>query len=327
MSTNQDQRKNEYKSVNEFGSNKRKERKSKQSAKKKIKKLFQRRNRRNQTKSILNLLRNCICHKLYKKVLHHQVSDEDLISLIIHFIYEFTHFKSASMKQSPTSQKSVKITECPNIFTGCDSQKFIGCNGNSDCGDCKYRIHPVDQKDDQNNPIQNYYFEYGIGSRYPEIESKSFICSFRSNLNQNNNDLYESCLESFEFAKNLTNVDVRYIGDFILDMFEHRMETKLGIDSIIINNKVGINNDHRGSDHLMFDGNSPKLKKNVGLPFTVSKKLENPCLKQFIDSLYLIKSHKFDKWYEMFTDVGVSKSTDDNEKIHFDVYIDFDHGS
>ena len=46
-------------------------------------------------------------------------------------------------------------------------------------------------------------------------------------------------------------------------------------------------------------------------------------LYQFIRSLFELKSHKFDGWYELYCDVKISHVTENN--IH--IKVDFDHGS
>lgn len=82
-----------------------------------------------------------------------------------------------------------------------------------------------------------------------------------------------------------------------------------------IKNKAGYNMDHRGSDHFAYK-----------LPFETHIRLINPTLKDLIDGLYLIKSHKCDKWYELYSGAKfLHKTFTYNDKCVFEV--DFDHGS
>lgn len=85
-----------------------------------------------------------------------------------------------------------------------------------------------------------------------------------------------------------------------------------GYDAIIIKNIAGVNGDHRGSDHC-----------KVYLRYHSSVELKCPVkMTDFIESLYKIKSHKFDEWYEMYlrSNITIKK----NKLI---ISIDFDHGS
>ncbi len=82
---------------------------------------------------------------------------------------------------------------------------------------------------------------------------------------------------------------------------------------LTITNTSGFNFDHRGSDHIPID-----------LPFEPSIKLEDKfSFKELVDSMYRIKSHKFDYWYELFC--GVNKVTSNTQSIK--IYVNFDHGS
>lgn len=92
--------------------------------------------------------------------------------------------------------------------------------------------------------------------------------------------------------------------------------------SIRLVNISGINYDHRGSNHFMYD-----------LPHNEVIILDNPTLGEFINAIYLIKSHKTDNWYELFDKVQLQlfKSLDDidvNDKNNkLSIKLKFDHGS
>jgi hypothetical protein len=82
-----------------------------------------------------------------------------------------------------------------------------------------------------------------------------------------------------------------------------------------IKNNDGYNTDHRGSDHFKYV-----------IPYSDSARLINPTLKDLIDALYLVKSHKCDKWYELYIDTlfTIKKGKYVNE---YNIILDFDHGS
>lgn len=82
---------------------------------------------------------------------------------------------------------------------------------------------------------------------------------------------------------------------------------------LVINNLSGFNNDHRGSDHIPL---SLPWEYHVHMDSTVT-------LGELTDTAYLIKSHKFDKWYELYVGVG----SIDKSKHFIEVGVNFDHGS
>jgi len=82
-------------------------------------------------------------------------------------------------------------------------------------------------------------------------------------------------------------------------------------DVFILNNR-GYNHDHRGSDHTAI---LLEFKSEVNLKSFFS-------MHQLIDASYLIKSHKFEHWYELFCGVEVEQKKD-----RIECQTDFDHGS
>lgn len=79
-----------------------------------------------------------------------------------------------------------------------------------------------------------------------------------------------------------------------------------------LQNVNGFNKDHRGLDHMIIE-----------LPFVSNIKLGKEfTLEEMITTIYNLKSHKFDYWYELFCDTKIKI---DNDKI--DVCLSFDHGS
>jgi hypothetical protein len=80
-------------------------------------------------------------------------------------------------------------------------------------------------------------------------------------------------------------------------------------------NTSGKNDDHRGSDHFEYK-----------IPYVDKVRLINPTLKELIYNLYFIKSHKCDKWYELYCDTEFSSKKYKYNDV-YTINIVFDHGS
>ena len=85
--------------------------------------------------------------------------------------------------------------------------------------------------------------------------------------------------------------------------------------TIHLRNPFGINQDHRGSDHMAIQLD---FNNYFGIEYGT-----NP-LEEFFDAAFRVKSHKFDFNYELFC--GVSTRIYPTA-LAFDLYFDFDHGS
>lgn len=105
------------------------------------------------------------------------------------------------------------------------------------------------------------------------------------------------------------------IGDFVCysDVIAQKEVQLIGIKSILIHNLSGINEDHRGSDHIL-----------VQLPYKETVHIEKDIISihDITIAFFQIKSHKFDFWYELYNSVKCSIV---NDCLHID--IEFDHGS
>ena len=85
-----------------------------------------------------------------------------------------------------------------------------------------------------------------------------------------------------------------------------------GYNKIVMVNTSGENGDHRGSNHC-----------KINLKYHETFSLEGPVkLVDFCSAMYRIKSHKWDKWYELFTGARTKVEND----ILF-ILVSFDHGS
>lgn len=82
--------------------------------------------------------------------------------------------------------------------------------------------------------------------------------------------------------------------------------------TISIVNLDGFNYDHRGSNHTA-----------IRLDYHDYYELNNNNLESLIEALYRIKSHKFDKWYELYT--GISRIVRQDDAL--EISVCFDHGS
>ena len=99
----------------------------------------------------------------------------------------------------------------------------------------------------------------------------------------------------------------------------------IGYNEITITNECGINEDHRGSTHCAVD---LKYECNVEFKDLIT-------LHDLVTTFYRIKSHKFNKGYEMYCAVksgffnihSKNKKTSSTEKYRLVCNVDFDHGS
>jgi hypothetical protein len=142
-------------------------------------------------------------------------------------------------------------------------------------------------------------------------------CTFRAKIRPIGNVIYKvniklSKLKSEDYAKlNEIFKDIRTV--FKKDKSASINDIKLvGFDTIELKNTRGENDDHRGSTHC-----------NLRVDYEDSYKLTKLNLTQLIVGLYRIKSHKFDKWYELFSDARISVKNGSNLVIS----CGFDHGS
>jgi hypothetical protein len=114
-------------------------------------------------------------------------------------------------------------------------------------------------------------------------------------------------------------IPLKKIHNFIFDL-KSNPETQVSSikflvsKPLIITNPNGINTDHRGSNHT-----------KLILPFVSNVTLgEKFTFKDLINTMYQIKSHKFDYWYEFYCAVIISsKKNSPDIKIN----VSYDHGS
>lgn len=85
-----------------------------------------------------------------------------------------------------------------------------------------------------------------------------------------------------------------------------------GSQAILLINPCGVNSDHRGSDHC-----------KVSMDFHSEYILQLPCtLMDFMKAVYRLKSHKWDKWYELYGGVTTEQTSN-----FVRACFSFDHGS
>ena len=156
------------------------------------------------------------------------------------------------------------------------------------------------------------------------ICSSYFECNIKSKINVKNVDVNEiKYIFGGKFRFDDENFDKEYYVKVktLLEEIENKNEThtisniKFVLEkekSVKIINDHGINEDHRGSDHMI-----------IKLPFMSNVELNNEfTLKDLIIACTNIKSHKFDNWYEMYC---YSKCEIMNNQIIINTI--FDHGS
>jgi hypothetical protein len=113
-----------------------------------------------------------------------------------------------------------------------------------------------------------------------------------------------------EDDEDISNELVKNIHDFLQSKnnFTFKSSTE-----IILKNINGFNDDHRGSDHVIFN-----------LPFEPTINLGSKFkFLDLVDACYRIKSHKFDNWYELYC--GIKEITKQNNTSI--IKVNFDHGS
>lgn len=118
-----------------------------------------------------------------------------------------------------------------------------------------------------------------------------------------------------EYNKKLTNWNDDYVNTDLIRKILHIGPEKVlltGLDFISVDNHRGVNPDHRGSDHC-------KIYLECYDTFRMGCPID---LLTFANNLYRIKSHKWDKWYELFCGVVLI-----NNKDSLRIIMEFDHGS
>lgn len=109
------------------------------------------------------------------------------------------------------------------------------------------------------------------------------------------------------------------VYEFIMDYgsFNDKLKLKMFKKNTVLYliNNDGFNKDHRGSDHFRYK-----------IPFDTVHRMVNPTLKDFINALYLLKSHKCDNWYELFTDATLKHKKYEYNDV-CEITLGFDHGS
>lgn len=136
----------------------------------------------------------------------------------------------------------------------------------------------------------------------------SFLYSYRNDIDQETEDDEDDEDDEGKYNSRFTTEPVI---EFLQSLVEKDKETLINGD-IKIQNPYGINKDHRGSDHC-----------ELVLPFMNKIKLSSPSLREYISALYLLKSHKFDKWYELYIGSLIKKTKSGNRLV----VLKFDHGS
>ncbi len=228
---------------------------------------------------------------------------DNILKYMVRVIMSSTRFIGAEnnkvvYKELPNLWETRNYTLTDRLKTQCDPfYELISVNNNftkdeeekrcSGYDECNIKYNIIEPKEDIRLlwEFDNESYERVIKylDQYYEDEDNENYMKFKSNAVTN-------------YLKKFDNIDTN----------------KLFFNGILkINNTSGFNDDHRGSDHC-------ELK----LPFVDNIVLEDPTLYDFVSALYKLKSHKFDKWYELYTNCKVTE-IDNGYRID----LEFDHGS
>lgn len=126
-------------------------------------------------------------------------------------------------------------------------------------------------------------------------------------------EIYPDNVEDVEYIYEKHDEDMRCVRlKAILNEYSEDEVIICGYNNISFENTSGINDDHRGSTHCKVDLAYEDL---IEFDSYIS-------LKTLIEVYYRIKSHKFDKWYELYSSTGL-----DYDDYTANVSVKFDHGS
>lgn len=140
--------------------------------------------------------------------------------------------------------------------------------------------------DDKTEHELNYIFSWD----YTEEETiYEVIAKSKTKISEKNKEKLIEMLSELEKHKN----KIFYKGD------------------VKIVNKSGFNDDERGSNFCILD-----------IPYYETIEMESPTLNDVVEMFYSVKSHKFENWYELYTDCKVTYKN--GTMI---IELEFDHGS
>lgn len=232
--------------------------------------------------------------------------NNSLIELLIRFLYETTRFTGAKFEGQIYNELDnpwfhglytvgmIKNVKCTNYH--CNLSESLAENGfniiSADKSEIKFKWDFNLDNYDINKLHDQWFLDHKMADFDDDDDDDD-------DDQKHKREIYDKDYVIREFIKILTNA-------------ENLLDLKICHEDVILTNRSGENNDHRGSDHCL-----------LKLPFSPEVHLKAPTLRQFIDALYLIKSHKFDKWYELFID----SDWDMGETDKIVVSIKFDHGS
>lgn len=175
--------------------------------------------------------------------------------------------------------------EIQNIWSvDAQDQKFV-CNNDDVCN-----IHSTSC---ENDGVDNDEGCQCFQKIYPQFEDVTYVLKYKQYL-----DELEPEQEEFYNLLDNHGANIRIV----------RKRDNVSHESIRVYNMSGENFDHQGSTHCQLD---------VGMEENIELAL--PCsLLELAEALFRIKSHKWDKWYEMYGHAHVQDGT---------LFVSFDHGS
>ncbi|HAA58993.1 MAG TPA: hypothetical protein DCE42_29835 [Myxococcales bacterium] len=96
-----------------------------------------------------------------------------------------------------------------------------------------------------------------------------------------------------------------------LEELPHEVDRVVFEGTLTLQNLSGENTDHRGADHCL-----------LILPFRERITLHHPTVRELVEALFVVKSHKFDTWYELYC--GCTLEEGDDGVV---ISLEMDHGS
>jgi hypothetical protein len=175
----------------------------------------------------------------------------------------------------------------------CLEYVYVDADDNND-----YKVETkLDTKDEKNNTIIKYYNRANKWDDARAQDTSGEKC-----------DGYYEC--EFDDVQ-ITNSRIHYSIENLSDKFDMSYMVFPEKYKVVLRNLSGFNDDHRGSNHT-----------KIELDFHPEYELPNNTQAAFIEGLYRIKSHKFDKWYELY-----SRCTVRLVGSVIVVSLTFDHGS
>ncbi len=169
---------------------------------------------------------------------------------------------------------------------------------------------------DNNRKMNTFFIDYFNSGNFniTDLYNKDDIYLFENNKYYGDVKLSNEYDKTKELGKKSKKIILDLYANNLVDISNIKF---ISNSNIIITNKTGFNNDHRGLSHTLIE--LPFLTKiNLGKEFT---------LEDLIISNTNLKSHKFDYWYELYTGCTIKNNKKAKNNKSVVIELKFDHGS